>query len=90
LAHRHPRSDVVDLVRRRLRHAPGPQGEEPRRSQPNATSLSWPQSPPCGRRTPWARSPHASKATKLALQAAPGQTPGSSPGTNSPPGLFES
>ena len=53
LAHRHVRYDVVDQVRRGLRHAPGPHdGQNPRRLQLNATSLSWPQSPQRRRRKP--------------------------------------
>ena len=65
LAHRHMGDDVVDQVRRRLRHAPGSarRAEPARRLQLKASSLSCPQSPQRRRWKPWARMPHSRKAS---------------------------
>ena len=42
-------------------------GQNPRRLQLNATSLSWPQSPQRSLRKPWARMPHSRKASNSSL-----------------------
>jgi hypothetical protein len=49
-----------------IRRAPH-DGQNPRRLQLNASSLSWPQSPQRRRRKPWARMPHSRKASNSSL-----------------------
>jgi len=49
-----------------MRRAPH-DGQNPRRLQLNATSLSWPQSPQCNLRKPWARMPYSRNASNSSL-----------------------
>jgi hypothetical protein len=68
LPHRHARSDVVNQVRRGLQDVPrAHEGQNPRRLQLNASSLSWPRSPHRRLTKPWARMPHSRKASNSSL-----------------------
>ena len=49
-----------------MRRAPQ-EGQNPRRLQLKASSLSWPQSPQRSRKKPWARMPHSRKASSFEL-----------------------
>ena len=52
-------------------------GCKPRRLQLNATSLSWPQSPQCKRRKPWARTAAFEEGVELVLHELQQVGPGS-------------